>query len=100
MSHVVCHYCGSEIQLPFECRGEYPLHFKATCPKCKRTDVYHACEVVEHDPERCEEARRRAEEMFKPIRAWIQVAILSSLYETIRDTTITLRRMLERAEKA
>jgi hypothetical protein len=97
MPHLVCHYCGSVIPLPFECRDEYPLLFKATCPKCRRTDVYHAVEVREHNPEKCEEARRKAEELANPLNTLFTIMLLHSVSHATGDIIIRgLRKTLER----
>jgi len=98
VSHLVCRYCGSVIPLPFECRVEYPLFFKATCPRCKRTGVYHALEVVEHNPEKCEEARRKAEELANPLNTLFTIMILHSVSHATGDIIIRgLKEMLKRA---
>jgi hypothetical protein len=87
------------IPLPFECRGEYPLLFKATCPKCRRTDVYHAVEVREHDPEKCEEARRKAEELVAPIYRSLVFGPVYGVGQAIVDVIKKLEKTLEKAKE-
>jgi ribosomal protein L37E len=65
-SYVECKRCGLLIELPRECRFEYPLHFAVKCQRCGYVNVYHRLEVVQEDDKYCEEALKRAEEFARP----------------------------------
>jgi len=85
MSYVECKNCGFNIQLPFECRFEYPLHFTVKCPKCKYNNLYHRLEVIQSDDEYCRKALEKVEERIKPLQDVItQSFLLSAIYSPMQ----------------
>jgi DNA-directed RNA polymerase subunit RPC12/RpoP len=61
-AHVRCSRCGTPIELVIECGCEAPTFFTATCPKCGFRDVYTYVNVVDSDPQKCEEVCREVRE--------------------------------------
>jgi len=94
-SYVKCKNCGLNIQLPFECRFMYPLHFSATCHNCGHTDVYHRLEVIQEDDEFCENELEKVEKRTKPLRdAVTQYLLHSIVYITTQTLIETLKQTL------
>jgi predicted nucleic-acid-binding Zn-ribbon protein len=95
MSYVTCKNCGFNIQLQFECRFEYPLHFTVLCPKCKHRDLYHRLEVIQEDDEYCRRELEKVEERIKPLQDVItQSLLLSAIYSPIQTLIKTLSKKL------
>jgi predicted nucleic-acid-binding Zn-ribbon protein len=90
-ARVICKNCGYTIQLPYECRFEYPLHFAVKCPKCKYNNLYHRLEVIQEDDEYCRKALEKVEERIKPLEdAVTQSFLLGAIYSSIQTLTESL----------
>jgi predicted nucleic-acid-binding Zn-ribbon protein len=104
MSYVTCKNCGFNIQLPYECRFEYPLHFSATCPLCKHTDLYHRLEVIQEDDEYCRRELEKVEKTTKQLEdAVTQSFLLNAIYSPMQiliETLSTLKQKLGYRGKA
>jgi hypothetical protein len=85
-SYVKCKRCGFLVQLPFECRVHYPLHFVVECPRCKRRELYHRLEVLQEDDEYCKKEEERAEKAVEPLRTVFNIALWSSMMHSLFQT--------------
>ena len=83
------------VPLPFRCRGEYPLHFTAVCPRCRLKEVYHAVEVIQLDDDYCRDADRRVEERRMIVTGLLLCYVLDAPTRTLLELMSSLRRKLE-----
>jgi ribosomal protein L32 len=99
-SYVKCKNCGFTVQLPYECRFEYPLHFAVKCPRCEHSNVYHRVEVIQEDDEYCRRELEKAEERTRLLEdAVTQSLLLSVVYSTMQTLTETLSSLKQKLEE-
>lgn len=95
-SYVKCRNCSFNIELPFECRFEYPFIFTVTCSNCKRSDLYHRLEVIQENDKYCEEMNKKAEEAVKPLRTAVMLSQFANMIhptlQILTELPLKLRR--------
>jgi DNA-directed RNA polymerase subunit RPC12/RpoP len=98
-SYVKCKKCGFLIELPFECRFQYPLHFAVKCQRCGYINVYHRLEVIQEDDKYCEEANKRAEKFARSLREIYMLletgAMIQPQFETLLNISQRIKEKLE-----
>jgi DNA-directed RNA polymerase subunit RPC12/RpoP len=89
-SYVKCRKCRLRIQLPYECRFEYPLLFAVKCPRCGFNNVYHRLEVIQGDDKYCEEMNKKAEEFVRPLKEAVILSRLESMIHPVFQTILEI----------
>jgi len=79
LAYVICDRCKRKIKLIVFCRHQAPILFEATCQYCGRTRTYTFIDIIEEDPEFCEELRREKDKAREEVMLYYLRLVLDSM---------------------